>query len=774
MYKKKIYYQKKYLALLFFLYVFNNQSFSQISEGFKISESDFKLNAERVYVLTNSQHLISGQQLLYSALVTKAATNLPSDASKVLYFELSNASDLPIMQWQNAIEKSVAQGSVSLPDTLSAGIYTLKAYTSWMLNNPGTFVFSTPIFIHPITESLPDEITRPVFIDENSELVSLVFNGTGLREGALNEVGIKLASPDFYDSGFLLFDNNDTLITQFETDRWGYGNLTLKPLANHSYYIRPVDSNHSFRYTLPEVISDGVWIEIIDTTNVFNIDINIIGVNAGLTCLVSSRGRILETIPVNGNQLTFNLEKQQLPKGIIAIEMLDESGNVKAAKLVFNQPKLLNQHFRIDSRNTIVWEPELPESNNSVIATTLITAEEPILPDILQPTIEEYLHFQSEFVNGINLPGGSWINASTILKSTPYSDYYWCRNRINEILYFRENKTLTLNGTISIDNTSQSLANQVIFLSSPDTLLAFKYALTDNQGRFNFILDKPWHGKRLVIQIDPFTPMEGKVNWHFLTPNPKGYIVRQTKLNVSELRPEAIKHKSDVQLVKAIFQTEPLTKAPVSLPVTVPNWQLFNIQTDIKVFPADYSELNGFSEIAANILPTVRFNKTRNRTNFAIYSPAIKEWLPNSKIFLNGIPFNDLNYIETLGTKDIQRIEVYNIPVLYGDLTFTGVMAIYTHKMHIPDSYLSQTQIKVIQFQNQVVNIYPKPLSFDGDKIPDLRQILLFNPFSGIQLPKSIKIETSDREVPYRFVVEGITIEGVPFSVDKTINSNIR
>ena len=58
----------------------------------------------------------------------------PSIDSKMVYFELLNQENKPIVQKRIRMDNGSGPGNIELPDSLSTGSYTIRAYTNWMKN----------------------------------------------------------------------------------------------------------------------------------------------------------------------------------------------------------------------------------------------------------------------------------------------------------------------------------------------------------------------------------------------------------------------------------------------------------------------------------------------------------------------------------------------------------------------------------------------------------------------------------------------------------------
>lgn len=763
------------LRITLWLFMMSSPVFSAYSQDKPIknlSYDTFCNNAEKVYLLTHSQHLVSGQKLIYTGLVMQAVSQKPSAVSKVLYLELRNTVNATIMRWQSPVQNACFQGSVELPDTLSAGIYVLKAYTNWMANHHPAFVFSTRLLIHPVSEDFPGALSWPLLMPDQQEPFTITLEGSGLWTGRDNQIGVKANDPVLCGESIQVVDDQGFVVTSFKTDEWGYGSFGINPTAGQTYHLKPAGKvNNAVNFQLPQPVNQGVRLSVKDTVNGFFVEVTPLNTSRDLTCLISSHGQAIQTKPIL-NSTAFLLDNRELPHGILAVEVFDETDKLVAARLILNKADRLPIDTVSVGPDFITWKDTQFSSEQPGTVAAMVTLAEPKNSELARPNIEEYLFFHSELMDGINLPTGEMLNPDRILKSTPYETYFWSRLREHTMTLYRESRTAVISGRISFGESSQSLANQTIYLSSVDTSLAFKYAITDAEGCFTFILDKPWHNRRLIVQTDPVVESDAEVFWHFNLPHEKEVDMLTVPFAVTDDLMTAMKAKSDLHLINTIFKTNQLNNDTLPLSVPIPQWQLFHETPNITVKPVDFEDLDDFSQIAANILPTVRFNKTRKRIDFSIFSPEIKDWLAKSVVFLNGIPFRDLDYIASLGSKDIERIEVFNIPVLYGDLTLSGIMAIYTHRGHIPKSYLEKhTQVKMIEFNPWSVQVSDQPVSANGDQVPDLREVIFFQAFGQMNAGLSIPRATFPEGLLYQIVVEGVSPEGMPISVSRVFNS---
>ncbi|MGE5420969.1 MAG: hypothetical protein ACM3UT_12335 [Chloroflexota bacterium] len=89
---------------------------------------------EDVFVHTDRAKYIAGETMWFRVYSFDRKTMQPSALSRIAYVELLNYDNRPVIRRKIYMKEGSGPGDITLPDTLSPGIYTLRAYTSWMKN----------------------------------------------------------------------------------------------------------------------------------------------------------------------------------------------------------------------------------------------------------------------------------------------------------------------------------------------------------------------------------------------------------------------------------------------------------------------------------------------------------------------------------------------------------------------------------------------------------------------------------------------------------------
>ena len=100
----------------------------RISEFFRLSPW------EEIYLHTDRDKYIAGEDLWFSLYTVDRETGLLSGRSSLAYIELLNPWNTPLLRTRIHIPGGRGEGYFLLPDTISSGTYTIRAYTNRMKN----------------------------------------------------------------------------------------------------------------------------------------------------------------------------------------------------------------------------------------------------------------------------------------------------------------------------------------------------------------------------------------------------------------------------------------------------------------------------------------------------------------------------------------------------------------------------------------------------------------------------------------------------------------
>jgi len=132
-----------YIILLILLFSFNYGAFAfQQSANQELGETlDTKITrhgvynpVEKIFIHTDREVYTNGDDVWFSIHTLFGKTNQYLQNTEVVYIELVNQQNEIINNKKIITENGRGHGDFLLPYTLESGVYTIRSYTSWMLN----------------------------------------------------------------------------------------------------------------------------------------------------------------------------------------------------------------------------------------------------------------------------------------------------------------------------------------------------------------------------------------------------------------------------------------------------------------------------------------------------------------------------------------------------------------------------------------------------------------------------------------------------------------
>lgn len=370
---------------------------------------------ERVYLHFDNTSYYKGEHIWYKAYVVEGSSLQPTNLSRILYVELVNPIGLPVETQKLVVNNGQASGSFLLKDTLNAGFYEVRAYTSWMLNfcpgnghgwsrmkdilkkdfymervqhylrgNAGIFSRVFPIFdavekgqyaqkrmprLPKVTSSIVDEVKDKLKIDFYPE-------GGNLVSGIPTRVAFQAHSTEgrtLNIEGKLLREGKE--IGTFKTDYGGRGvfsvtceegdeaddelTRSLRLLVNYE------GKNYTFH--LPKSHRRGYVLNVFSSGNILSAHIarNVKTPAEQVGLSITSRGTTLHSQIIDlryEEQTKLNFSKSDLMTGVNIFTLYNKEGKVIAQREVFvNNHDMEGNHLKVlMPENGIDMQPYKP------------------------------------------------------------------------------------------------------------------------------------------------------------------------------------------------------------------------------------------------------------------------------------------------------------------------------------------------------------------------------------------------------------------------------
>lgn len=124
---------------------------------------------ESIFVKMNNNAFVVGETLYYKLYNFNKEKNILSNASKIAYIELFDASNKSVLKQKIFLNKGIGLGDIFISSSLETGNYKLVGYTNWMLNFKNASFFETSVsIINPFQKNTKNvTVSRSSF--KNSE-----------------------------------------------------------------------------------------------------------------------------------------------------------------------------------------------------------------------------------------------------------------------------------------------------------------------------------------------------------------------------------------------------------------------------------------------------------------------------------------------------------------------------------------------------------------------------------------------------------------------------
>ncbi len=329
--------KKRYLLFIYLLVASLSNAQDRIDSAINALGENYP--QEKVYIAYQKSSYLAGEKIWLKAFVF-SGYNL-SDISTNLFMEMYNANKTLVGKKTFPLFNGIAEGSLSIPDTASEGIYYIRAYTNWMLNFNEDFqyIHSVPVY-NPLSKwkLIPAQIPW--------KASAFVEGGTLLLNKA-STIVIRLGSPAELPAKWhgYVFDSiyPAQKIISFESIDKNIGSFNLIPHAGINYKVWLEDEQGESKIiSLPPVETKGISFSIKQEDTILEYKIHFSNVPLGETY------KIIGTVDNNivykatlrniDSLFIHSFSTGQMTKGVLQLTLFDNAYHVVAERLCFLHP----------------------------------------------------------------------------------------------------------------------------------------------------------------------------------------------------------------------------------------------------------------------------------------------------------------------------------------------------------------------------------------------------------------------------------------------------
>jgi hypothetical protein len=350
-----------------------------------------------------------------------------------------------------------------------------------------------------------------------------------------------------------------------------------------------------------------------------------------------------------------------------------------------------------------------------------------------------------------------------------YGGNFWGRTMPanTSVPVFDEKDGFVISGKVVFKDTEEPPGKAILFLSLVNDSLYLDYCVADSNGYFSFFIKNAQGSGEIILNAISDKQEEMVIN-----------------LEQSPLIVEDLYEKQAVQLdirqtkfieksVDGAWLTKLFAPAHFSMPPPFnmpPRYSLPFYGEPYKVVdPDEYYDLDDFQQIARELLPGVRYRVRNNDITLRLLHFQEGVYFEDEPFrLINGVPVFNNRLLSSLGTDDINYIEYVTQDRLFGDLRFSGVLAVYLKEPY----FLLALQPNVL---NVAINLLQPQRSYEYTNpeihirnIPDFRTVY-FRQNLRTDSNHRIEFYLSDVKGKVEISVEGITSDGKIFKVSETV-----
>lgn len=502
---------KKILVAICFLQI--QETFGQ-AQNPAANQTHFKLFFEKVFLHTDKQFYLSGDNIWYKAYLVNAQSNYPTFSSNNLYVELISFDATIIDKQVIRLDNSTGNGDFKLQDSLPSGTYLLRAYTNWMKNFGADFVFEKKLEIknkQVIGAAKKSSLFNTT--KTNTEVIQFFPEGGSLVAGVTSQVAFKAETQSGKSvavKGSVVNSKGEEVVT-FKSSYNGMGSFVFTPQQDEFYEIKATTAtNQSLHSELPIALEKGFQLSITDIDTSFVLAT--IKTNAATLSLFQNTsfiitakhgGRLVyeDSIKLMSQSVQLKISKQSLPSGIAVITLYDNKLRPNCERLVYiDKPNQSNISVQV---NKPAFKPDERTSLNINLAQTQAAKEEADLSLAVvdaalvseeSENIISYLLLQSEIKGTVETPlnyfdknnKDRFKQLDLLLLTQGWRAFLWTKLSQEKInLKYLPETGISITGTVNRSERDKPLPNMNITLFAPqakgDKLYFTK---TDSSGRY--------------------------------------------------------------------------------------------------------------------------------------------------------------------------------------------------------------------------------------------------------------------------------------------------
>jgi hypothetical protein len=737
---------------------------------------------EKVFVHLDRAFYVAGESAWLKIYLVDGYIHHPIHSSKVVYLEILDETNLPIVQTKVSVMNGIGHGTVALPAALSSGNYRVRAYTHWMKNFSPEHYFNQLITIVNVFRRLDEKVKS-----ENPKLDIQFFpEGGQLVDGIQSKVAYRVVDASGKGISFvgsILTAKGDTIV-RFKPLRFGMGNFYFTPDARDQYQVIIQDAKGlRVQTTLPSIQSTGYTMQVKDTLqNSVHIKIREQGTKNS-SPVIYLIGHTRQTIKVasahsiKDGTASVIISRDILGEGISHLTIFNAEFKPLCERLIFNRPEnkislsTTTDLPEYDTRSKIKLTVKAENIEKDSINLSVSVFKMDSLQQFFPTDIQSFIWLTSELNGRIESPAYYLTQEAyttgavdNLMLTHGWSRFTW-KNVIEEskspIRFLPEYRGHLISGKI-IDRVSEKPKSGVLtYLSAPSKKIQSYESVSDAQGNIVFETNEFYGKRKLIVQT---SQADSLVRIELVSPFSTQFLTSGIpSINLTEKFAKQITTRSISMQIDDAFKKQnsvnTLSPSDNSSFYGQPSEQ-YNLD--------DYTRFPVMEEVIREYIKGVRLRKKDDQFIFKVLNTSNNSVFEREPlVLLDGVPIFNTHQLMALDPLKVQHLDVITNKYLLGSLTFDGIVSFRTYLGDLGGYQFSpktlQLDYDALQAQKEFFSPRYETQQQKENRIPDARHLLYWLPDLTLSnQDQSLDFYSSDQPGIYQAVIQGITANGRP------------
>lgn len=743
---------------------------------------------EKLFVHTDRDVYVAGEHVNFHVYLMDGQQS--EIRSGFVYLALRRA-DAIVKHMAIPMEKGRTTGVFYIPDTLSTGHYGLTAFTNWMRNQDEQSFFNKQILIVNRFDSEPfaDFIARD---PSQKPGISFYFEGGTFIQEVDNHVVISSGIPSSLQLREVwIRDMDHDTIAHTAFDVHGIARFHIKPDSAKTYHA--IIQGEEAIIPLPEAKSPGCALHVSEENSILSVQILQPPDNPAVDWFrIRHHNAVVyeQMIDPDDRLLHISIAEEEMPEGLLTIEAIDRRREVVARRYWYNEVQDPLGLSIATNRDTIGPREKLRlHLDGSRMTDQHVALSLAVVPQTSQiggsvridgyvraiSLAEKFSMDPDEIRNRIAGMSLNEINRYLITLTASEISLEETQHEMITNGYYMETDKLILSGKVIERETGQVVPNARVVVSTPGFSITMLYTQTGEDGSFHLVLPDFYHNRALYLSTDPATienPVYIIVDGKYVFQEPFAH----ARAPLSHDKREYIKRSQDVVRINKAYGIDNMVAANQHLEEEVFAPPLLYARANQTIQIDDFFPLDSLTEIAREIVHSWSLRFRGGEYVSRLTDASTGRTMSGTPVyFLDGIMTDDIGKMVHLNSGDISKIEVHNYRWVHGDMTFPGIIGIFTKDLAYSEILDDRRSFSVLMnsLRDKLMHMPPDYNSQEGDtpNTPDLRQLLYWNPDLVVQPgeQKELTFFSGDLGGEYLIIVQGISENGHPVYQTKSI-----